>query len=192
MDIGKKVMIMIIGLNLAGTGILGGLVLQISQWKARDQGIKEIVQADEKPGKTRQDTAGLRPPAPDTSRRINKIPLYHMLTTAAAIGGLMIIFFTVLAVVTIHRENREKDPVPDITDYKNKGDSLKQLIEDINDLNKEIDLQTKSISQSTLAIKQMLSDIRLTAKTLPPNNDKTSLNGTQGETFDHIPLPKQI
>jgi hypothetical protein len=201
MKIGKKLMVMIIGLNLAGAGILGGIILQISQRKMQDRDPKEFILPEKiMASETGQNTAGPRMAA-NIPQRISKTPIYRLLTISATVGGFMIILITAIVFITARKDVGKEDPaLPPETagntaaDNVNKKDNactIKQITVSINDLNKELDRQAESIVQSTLAIERMLTNIRSVTKTLAHDKDE-GLNGTQGGPHNHVPLVKQI
>ncbi|MDR0641556.1 MAG: hypothetical protein LBG07_03765, partial [Treponema sp.] len=185
MKIGKKLMVLIIGLNLAGAGILGGIILQISQKTIQGRNTKEIIRPEEKTAaETGRNTANPRL-GMNVPQRINKTSTYRLLTMSATIGGLMIIFITSVVFITVRKDVKKEDPVisPNTADNKDSNSicTIKQIASNINDLNKELDRQAESILQSTLAIERMLANIQLVTKNLAHDNGTILLDGTQGK-----------
>jgi methyl-accepting chemotaxis protein len=197
MKTGKKLMAMIIAVNLAGAAILGGIVFQMSQRETEGQGIRKIIQqAEEKADNIRRHSAGLWPLMADIPRQTNRASVHHLLTAGAIIGGIMIVFVTAAAFIMSRRESGDRDPVqtpaPAPDKPEDKAGDIEQISMHINDLNREIEQRMKSILQSTAAIKQMLASMQTIIKIMNQVKDKTLLDGTQSETLDHITLTKQI
>jgi hypothetical protein len=186
----KKLMVMVIGLNLAGAGILGGVILQIYQRKTHDFVVKEIIHPGEEDGIIRQDASGPLPLATNISGGMSKAPIYHLLTISAAAGGFLIVFVTIITCLMSRREAGAEDPVP--AEEGDKIGSIKQITANINDLNKEIDHQTESITQSALVIEQMLSNLRSVAQTLNHAGAKVLFDRSQGESRNRTTLAKQV
>jgi hypothetical protein len=189
MKTGKKLLVMIIAVTLAGAAVPGGIIFQNSQKTIEGPGAKELIQqAEKKAGSMGRRSAGLRPPARNIPRRISRAPAYRLLTAGAVTGGLMLAFATAAAFIMARREAGHEEPEPDRPE--NAACDIKQITTDIGNINSEIERQLKSISQSALAIKQMLAGIQSIAKTLKRGGGGTLLNGTQGEALDHITLTK--
>jgi hypothetical protein len=163
MKTGKKLLAMIIAVNLAGAAILGGIVFQISQRETEGPGIKKIIQqAREKADNIRRHSAGLWPLMADIPPQANKAPVHHLLTAGAIIGGIMIVFVTAAAFIMSRRESGDRDPIQTPAPDK-PGDTtgdIEQTAMRINDLNREIEQRMKSILQSMAAIKQILTNMQ--------------------------------
>lgn len=200
MKIEKKLMIMIIGLSLAGAGILGEIFLQISKGEVQEITAKDAARpVEENSGRVKQDADGPRSLMAGIPWWTAGGSAYGLLIISAAIGGLVVIFITAAAFVTTYGKAGNKEAgagtilPPDTTGNKNEICSIKQAAINISNLNREIARQAESISQSTASIKQALVRIRAITQTPPHNSGgRILLNGPKGETFNHITLTKQI